>query len=165
MDEDDDVYVKAEWIGIVPQPDEPGMEPLDAEEESRASPAGPPPEILFTMPLDGEKEIPLDSEFMIQFSKDMDPECFAGNVELSYSAANDGEPQPKLDLRYDAMKQTLVVRPKTRLLPQKTIRLVLRRGIRDEDGIPLMSRIVSRRVAMRLGGDSSVLVVFTFTTQ
>jgi hypothetical protein len=163
MDEAD-VYVKSEWIGIVPKPDDPDMEPLDAEEKSEPIPDGTPPEVLFVMPLDGEKDIPLDSEFRIQFSKDMDPECFAGNVELSYIGADDGVPQPTPELRYDAMKRTLVVRPETRLLPQRTIRLALRRGIQDEDGIPLQGRIVSRRVAMSLGGDS-VLVVFTFTTQ
>ncbi len=126
-------------------------------------PVGLPPEVLFVMPLEGEKDIPLDTEFMIQFSKEMDPECFGGNVELGYTD-NDGPP-PEFELRYDAPKQTLVIRPKVRLLPQKTLQLVFRRGIRSEDGIPLPSRILSRRATMKLGGDSSILAVFTFATQ
>jgi hypothetical protein len=163
--EEDDVYVKAEWIGIVPNPNDPEMEPVDIEEEERSGPVGPPPEVLFVMPLDGEKGIPLDTEFMIQFSKDMDPGCFTGNVELSYTDSDNDEPPPELDLRYDASKQTLVIIPAVPLLPQKRLRLVLRRGIRGEDGIPLESRILSRRAAMKLGGDSSVLALFTFTTR
>ncbi len=102
---------------------------------------------------------------MIQFSKDMDPECFAGNVELSYTDSDNDEQPLELDLRYDASKQTLVIIPEMRLLPQRRLRLVLRRGIRGEDGIPPESRILSRRAAMKLGGDSSVLAVFTFATR
>jgi hypothetical protein len=98
---------------------------------------------------------------MIQFSKDMDPGCFAGNVELSYS---DGDMPPELTLHYDTAKQTLVIRTETPLLPQKRVRLVLRRGIQDEEGIPLPSRILSRRAATALGGDST-LAAFTFTTR
>lgn len=163
MDEDDVAYLKAEWIGIVPNPGDPRLEPVNVEEEARPEPAAPPPEVLFVMPLDGEKEIPLDTEFLIQFSRDMDPECFSGNVALAYTD-NDGPP-PELELRYDAPKQTLVVRPKVRLLPQKTLQLVLRRGIRSEDGIPLLSRILSRRATKNLEGASSILAVFTFATQ
>ena len=155
-------YLKAEWIGIFPHPDDPSMEPVDVEPERVPPVPARPPEILFTMPLEGEDEIPLDTEFMIQFSKDMDRESLAGNVELVYS---DGDLQPELALHYDAPKQTLVVRPTTPLLPQKTVHLILQRGIRDDDGIPLVGRISSRRAAMRLGDDASTIVMFTFTTQ
>jgi hypothetical protein len=161
MDETDVAYVKAEWIGIVPKPTDPSLEPVDVEEKKPLEPAGPPPEVTFVIPLDGEKDIPLDTEFMIQFSKDMDPECFAGNVELSYS---DGDLPPEITLHYDAAKKTLVIRTETPLLPQKRVRLVLRRGIQDEEGIPLPSRILSRRAAAALGGDST-LAAFTFTTR
>lgn len=160
MDESD-VYVKAEWIGIVTEPSDASLEPVVVEEEAPLGSVGPPPEVLFVLPIDGEENIPLDTEFMIQFSKDMDPECFGGYVELSYS---DGDLQPKLTLHYDVAKRTLVIRPETRLLPQKTVRLVLRGGIRDVDGIPLPPRLLSRRASMKRNEDST-LATFTFTTQ
>src|SRR4029079_15425521 len=59
---------------------------------AQAAPPPPPPErpkfppvIVVAMPLDGEAEAPPDRRFLVQFSKDMDEESFAGHVLLRYA--------------------------------------------------------------------------------
>ena len=41
--------------------------------------------MVFALPLDGDAEVPRDSRFVVQFSKDMDEATFAGHVLLRYA--------------------------------------------------------------------------------
>ena len=70
---------------------------------------GPPPEVAFTLPLEGERSIPLSTEFQVQFSKDMKAGSFNRNVDLLY-ADDDGvsNPFPDLEIHYDAASRTLM---------------------------------------------------------
>src|SRR5262245_15952938 len=44
-----------------------------------------PPVVVFALPLDGERDVPTTSRFVVQFSKDMDEDSFKGHVQLRYA--------------------------------------------------------------------------------
>ncbi|MFQ5789363.1 MAG: Ig-like domain-containing protein [Acidobacteriota bacterium] len=152
------VYLKAEKIELAPKPDEPGLEPVEVSEEEEANEPGPPPEVIFSLPLDGERNIPLDTEFRVQFSKDMSRESFDRNVDLLY-ADDDGkvDPFPDIEISYDVASRTLVVIPGTRLKPGKEIRLILYGGIADTEG---------QFLTPQAGADAEAgaAVIFSFST-
>jgi hypothetical protein len=126
-------------------------------------PSGPPPEVLFTLPLDQEKGIDLDTEFRVQFSDDMNPNSFAGNVVLEY--ADENAPPPNLELSYDKLSRTLAVKPDT-LLPAREVRLIIFEGVVNEDGVPLTYTLLSRRASLdRRSGRVKALTLTFFTRE
>lgn len=114
-----------------------------------AQPPPPPPErpkvapvVVFALPLDGEAEVPRDSRFVVQFSKDMDEATFAGHVVFRYAGpvlpgdrVFDG-----MKLTYDQGRRALIVDPGDLLRPGRQIELILLPGILDIDGLPLTPR-------------------------
>jgi hypothetical protein len=98
--------------------------------------------VVFALPLDGERDVPPDSVFKVQFSKDMDEESFKDRVVFRYA----GRPQPgdnALDARritYDGGLRTLQVDPGDLLRPGRVVELLLLPGIVDLDGLPLETR-------------------------
>jgi hypothetical protein len=101
-----------------------------------------PPVVVFSMPLDGEREVPPDGVFQVQFSKDMDEPSFKDRVTFRYA----GRPLPgdnSLDamrVTYDGGLRTLQVDPGDRLRPGRVVELLLLPGIVDLDGMPLETR-------------------------
>ncbi len=97
---------------------------------------------MFSLPLDGERDVPPDSVFQVQFSKDMDEESFKDRVVFRYA----GRPQPgdnALDAKrisYDLGRRTLQVDPGDLLRPGRVVELLLLPGIVDLDGLPLETR-------------------------
>jgi hypothetical protein len=121
----------------------------DAAVKAEAAPVPPPPPrpkkppaVVFALPLDGERDVPPDSVFKVQFSKDMDEESFKDRVVFRYA----GRPQPgdnALDARritYDGGLRTLQVDPGDLLRPGRVVELLLLPGIVDLDGLPLETR-------------------------
>ena len=49
---------------------------------------GPPPEVIFSDPTEHELDVPLKAAVRLQFSRDMNPDTFKGNVRWSYTAAD-----------------------------------------------------------------------------
>ena len=105
-----------------------------------------PPVVVFALPLDGEGEVPSDSRFVVQFSKDMDEATFPGHVVLRYSGpvlpgdrAFDG-----VKLTYDRGRRALTVDPGDVLRPRRLLELILLPGISDIDGLTLVPRGVIR---------------------
>jgi hypothetical protein len=101
-----------------------------------------PPVVVFALPLDGEQEVPTDSRFVVQFSKDMDETTFAGRILLRYAGpvragdrAFDG-----VQLIYDPGRRALTVDPRDILRPGRQVELLLLPGILDTDGMPLTPR-------------------------
>jgi hypothetical protein len=151
------VYLRAEKLEMVPEPNDPSLEPVDVDEEEEKQ-LGPPPEVTFSIPLDGERGIPLDTEFQVQFSNDMDPASFNRNVDLLYADDDGtGNPFPDLEIHYESVNRTLVVRPGKNIEPQREIQLILYEGIRDEDG----QLLVAAPTELDIPG---VAVVLTFVT-
>ncbi len=122
-----------------------------AEAAAGPAPAAPPPPpprpkrppvVVFSLPVDGEREVPPSTVFQVQFSKDMDEASFRDRVLLRYA----GRPQPgdrELDavrVNYDAGLRTLQIDPGDLLRPGRVVEVVLLPGIVDIDGLPLETR-------------------------
>ncbi len=131
------VYLKADSLELAPEPSDPDLEPSEAKKEDAETPKVPP-EVTFSLPLDGERGIALDSEFRVQFSKDMDEASFDRNVDLLYSD-DDGRanPFPAMHIHYEAASRTLLVSPGKTLEPGRELRLALYRNVKDKEGLPL----------------------------
>jgi hypothetical protein len=120
----------------------------DAPVQAKAPPPPPPPRpnrppvVVFSLPLDGERDVPPDSVFQVQFSRDMDETSFKDRVVFRYA----GRPQPgdnALDAKrisYDLGRKTLQVDPGDLLRPGRVVELLLLPGIVDLDGMPLETR-------------------------
>jgi hypothetical protein len=123
--------------------------PPSANPQAEAQPPPPPPPkpkrppvVVFSLPLDGERDVPPDSVFQVQFSNDMDEQSFKDRVVFRYA----GRPQPgdnALDAKritYDLGRKTLQVDPGDLLRPGRVVELLLLPGIVDLDGLPLATR-------------------------
>ena len=120
-----------------------------ARPQAQAQPPPPPPPrpkkppvVVFSLPLDGERDVPPDGVFEVQFSKDMDEPSFKDRVAFRYA----GRPQPgdnSLDamrVTYDGGLRTLRIDPGDLLRPGRVVELILLPGIVDLDGLPLETR-------------------------
>jgi hypothetical protein len=114
-----------------------------------AQPAPPPPPrpkkmpiVVFSLPLDGEREVPVNSVFQVQFSKDMEESSFKGRVVLRYA----GRLQPgdrdldAVKVSYDGGLRALKIDPGDLLRPGRVVEILLLPGIVDLDGQPLQTR-------------------------
>jgi hypothetical protein len=147
------------WVEVVGRPETSGtvtyFRALEVEVTSaptptaQAQPPAPPPErtkvppmVVFSLPLDGDPEVPTDARFQIQFSKDMNDQSFGGRVVLRYVGrtmpGDQGLDGPKLS--YDGGRRILIVEPGDVLRPGHEIELILLPGIVDIDGLPLATR-------------------------
>jgi len=121
----------------------------DATPKPVVAPAPPPPPkpkrppvVVFSLPVDGERDVPPSTVFRIQFSKDMDEASLKDRVILRYA----GRPQPgdrELDavrVTYDAGLRALQVDPGDLLRPGRVVEVMLLPGIVDIDGLPLETR-------------------------
>jgi hypothetical protein len=120
-----------------------------ARPQAQAQPPPPPPPrplkppaVVFSLPLDGEREVPPDSIFQVQFSKDMEELSFRDRVVFRYA----GRPQPgdnsldALRVTWDGGPRTLRVDPGDLLRPGRVVELLLLPGIVDLDGLGLETR-------------------------
>jgi hypothetical protein len=147
------------WVVVVGRPETSGtvtyLRALQVEVTSaptptaQAQPPPPPPErpkvppvVVFSLPLDGDREVPTDGRFQVQFSKDMNEQTFKGRVLLRYLGRTlpgdrgfDGA-----KLTYDGGRRTLTVDPGDVLRPGRQIELIFLPGIVDIDGLPLAAR-------------------------
>jgi hypothetical protein len=135
----DVTYIHAEEIGLTRAPERPTVAELTPTPPPKPK---APPVVVFTLPLDGETEVPGDSRFVVQFSKDMDEDSFKGRVELRYL----GPPHPgtrpldAVSFNYDGGLHALVVDPGDRLRRGGELELRLLPGIKDIDGLELIPR-------------------------
>lgn len=101
-----------------------------------------PPVVVFALPLDGEADIPRQSRFVVQFSKDMDETTFNGHVVLRYPGRTMPGDRDLDAVRtyYDGGRRALTVDPGDLLRPGRQIELLLLPGIADVDGLALEPR-------------------------
>lgn len=155
---DGTVYLKAMKITLATDPGKPDLEPTKVDDDSEKS-KGPPPEVTFTLPLAGDRSIPLDTDFKVQFSKDMNAASFHRNVDLLYADDDGiGNPFPDLEVLYDEPSRTLVVKPNKTLEPGKEIHLILYDPIEDTEGQKLSPAADAGAV------EPGAAVVLAFTT-
>jgi hypothetical protein len=119
----------------------------EAEPKPEPTPPSPPrvrrpPSVAFSLPIDGERDVPSDTVFQVQFSQDMDEASLKERVLLRYA----GRPLPgdnALDavrISYDGGLRTLRIDPGDLLRPGRVVEIVLLPGIVDLDGRPLEAR-------------------------
>jgi len=133
------VYIEAEDLTLTNAPS-----PRARAKKAPPPPPPPlkPPVIVFSLPLDGERNVPPDSVFQVQFSNDMEETSFEGRVGLRYA----GRPRPgdrALDavrISYDIGRRALKVDPGDLLRPGRMVELILLPGIVDLDDQPLEPR-------------------------
>jgi len=132
-------YLKAERVALTTAP----------SASADAAPPPPPPErpkvpavIVFSLPLDGDRDVPSDASFVVQFSKDMDEGSFDGHVLVRYVGPRlPGDRQfDGVKLSYDGGRRALIVDPGDLLLAGRRVEVVLLPGIADTEGIPLAPR-------------------------
>lgn len=104
---------------------------------------GPSPEVLFSVPTADQTDVAPTSSVRIQFSRDLDPDSFAGQVRVGYVAAQSaerGEPQPPavtFTTAYNAGQRVLEIRFDRALDRFRVVRVELGEGIRATDGTAL----------------------------
>ena len=107
---------------------------------------GPPPEVIFSDPVEGEIEVALKAPIRLQFSRDMNPDTFKGLVRWSFTAAdavNVGgstprEPEREPAFKYDRAKRSLEIRlPLDDEAIFRNVVIELRDGIAATDGARL----------------------------
>lgn len=112
-------------------------------------PTPPPPPrpkrpltVAFSLPIDGERDVPPDALFQVQFSRDIDEASLRDRVVFRYA----GRTQPgdnALDavrFSYDGGLRTLRIDPGDLLRPGRIVEIVLLPGIVDLEGAPLETR-------------------------
>jgi Big-like domain-containing protein len=106
-------------------------------------PAGPPPEVVFSTPTDDEIDVALTTNIRIQFSRDVDPTTFRGQIRVTYvttpgTVPPEGPDQPgEFTTQYSAANRVLEMkfaRPFDRF---RTVRVDLADGILGTDKQPL----------------------------
>jgi len=99
------------------------------------------PIVIFALPLDGEIVSP-DSQFVLQFSKDMDEASFEGRVVLRYVGPRlpGDHPLDGVSFNYDGGLRALTVDPGDLLYGGREVELLLLPGIADLEGLELDPR-------------------------
>jgi hypothetical protein len=113
-----------------------------------AAPTPPPPKpkvppvVVFSLPLDGERDIPPAGVFKVQFSKDMDEDSFKGRVVFRYVGPRlPGDREfVGVKIGYEGGRRALVVDPGDVLRAGRVVEIRLLPGIVDIDGLELTPR-------------------------
>lgn len=101
-----------------------------------------PPVVVFSLPLDGERDVPPTGVFKVQFSKDMDEDSFKGRVVFRYAGPRLPGDREFVAVRfsYEGGRRALVVDPGDVLRPGRVVEIRLLPGIVDMDGLELTPR-------------------------
>lgn len=108
--------------------------------------AAPPPEVVFSTPTSGETDVLTSIGLRIQFSRDINPATFKGNIRVVY--VDGGEPVPgapaagtpppvEFTTQYLPGTRVLQVKFTAPLAPFRTVRVELLDGVIGTDNQPL----------------------------
>ena len=98
----------------------------------------PPAEVIFSAPTADDTGVALDALVRFQFSRDMNPDSFAGNVGAGYAGAADADGGLALTVEYRARNRVLNVQFAEPLLPYRPVAVTLGGGIEALDGAALV---------------------------
>jgi hypothetical protein len=100
-------------------------------------PAAPPPEVVFSAPIEAETDVPLTTTVRIQFSRDISPATFKGRITARYVPLPGGTSQPDAPIEFTTQylpgTRVLEVRFSQPLQPFRTVQLDLGEGIVGTD--------------------------------
>lgn len=114
-----------------------------AETQPAADPAPvrlPPPAVIFSAPIADDVDVPTDTTVRVQFSRDMDPDSFDGQVRVRYggAAADDSGPaELTFETVYRGRNRVLEIRLDVDLDRFRSVQVDLLEGITASDGEPL----------------------------
>ena len=107
-------------------------------QERKAPPI--PMEVEFSVPVEGEADVRLDTTIRIKFSRDADPASFEKRIRLTYSkdeSAERGEAQPPavtFTISYSSKTNVIEITPRPGLERFRQVRLELLQGIVGREG-------------------------------
>lgn len=119
----------------------PAEVPEPAEAAAVVAVAGPRPEVLFSLPAQGETEVAPARRVRVQFSRGLDPKSLEGQVRVGYVPGPPGTPEAPavvVTTTYDPGSRVLELRFSVPLEPFRTVRVELGEGIRATDGAALV---------------------------
>ena len=102
----------------------------------------PPPEVIFSAPLPDDVDVAQDTTVRIQFSRDMDPDSFDGQVRIAYTRPGATEPDADaadilFELAYRGRNRVLEIRLVQELERFRSVVVELLGGVTANDGTPL----------------------------
>jgi hypothetical protein len=132
------------WIdAIAVRATKPVSDTAPVETTEAVAPA-PPPQVIFSTPAAGEVDVTADARVRLQFSRDMTPQSFKGNVTAAYDAreaAERGIPPsttPPFIANYDQGRRTLELKFSAPFERFRTVIIKLTPGITAFDSQPLV---------------------------
>ena len=106
------------------------------------APRLPPPEVIFSAPLPDDVDVPQHTTVRVQFSRDMDPDSFDGQVRVAYTRPGSTEVDPDapdilFELAYRGRNRVLEIRFDQELERFRSVTVSLLNGATANDGTPL----------------------------
>jgi hypothetical protein len=106
-------------------------------------PAAPPPEVVFSAPIEAEIDVGRSATVRVQFSRDIDPSTFKGRIRVRLIDPNGGGSEPSelpssgFATEYQAAKRVLEIKFANELEGARKVQVDLLEGIHGTDGQPL----------------------------
>lgn len=105
------------------------------------TPRLPPPEVIFSAPLPDDVDVLSDTMVRVQFSRDMDPDSFDGQVVVSYTQPGGNDPAAAaagiaFELFYRGRNRVLEIRFEQELERFRSVTVELLDGVTANDGTP-----------------------------
>lgn len=97
---------------------------------------GPPPQVAFSLPLNGETDVATSMKVRIQFTRDMAPESFRDRVRVSYVDPKAQTPPPAFTAEYHRDNRVLEIAFKAPFERFRTVKVELLEGITATDDVP-----------------------------
>jgi hypothetical protein len=115
------------------------------DEEPIRVPAAPPPEVVFSAPLDGETDVPTGTNLRVQFSRDIDAATFKSHVRATYTGpGTSAEATPiAFVTNYLPGNRVLEIRFTQPLERFRMVRVELGEGIAGTDKQPLKPAVIT----------------------
>ena len=135
------VWIEAQQLAVT----KPDVEIRNAETPPIPQ-MGPAPEVIFSDPAEEEIDVPLKTAIRLQFSRDMNPESFKGQVRWSFAASEavntasstPREPARTPQFKYDRARRALELRLSVdESAPYRAVTIELLDGIAATDGARL----------------------------
>ncbi len=115
--------------------------PEQAPEPAAAPlPPGPPPEIVFSAPLDGETDVATSVVLRVQFSRDIDPKSLENQVAVAYGMRPDGSlpgRAPVASTTYRPANRAVEIRFAEPLAPFTAVIVAFGNEIKATDGVAM----------------------------
>ncbi len=136
------MYIQATKLSLAKQP---VTQTTDSASQPKAIRPFPPPEVLFSIPVEGERDVSPTTTVRIQLSRGLDRASLANHMRIGYFGAAPGSTPPiqstaELEERNAApggAVAVLVIRFAQPLERFRTVRIDLLDGIKATDGQPL----------------------------